>query len=470
MSEFRAISSRISFSFNLISSFSSGRGHRRIRSPMSEDNDPNKPFALKPLLLTEIAFPEDSDSDEDDIYLNTEQPYPRSGHRIVCIGNHSIYSFGGYNPEIEDDRTLFGELWRFDLLSYRWTQELGPKDAGMPNELASMTMCASGNYILVRGARERFNYQSFIYILSFPFQIYGGSGLPFGHRNSNRLHICDTTKQPPTLREVETSGEKPLEMYGQAMIIHEDFLYVVGGTTGFDYYCDLHRLDMRTRTWEFVGPSQPNIQPHDPKGRYRHELATDKEHILVFGGGTTTCTFSLDTIPAFHVTSQRWVEYKTLPDPRTGEYPLARKYHSLVQLPDGGPVFVAGGCNNAVTLRDIWRLDLDTRTWSRLDKCRLPYRLFFHDAATTPDGCMFVFGGVRDRSGPTRTNNLYKLWLQVPALRAISAEAVRYWLRVCPAATSEEEEEEDQVVETTSSGSVAKSFNALPSHCRKYLL
>lgn len=437
---------------------------------MAEDNDvlvdPNKPYTLKPLFLTEIAFPEDSE-DEDEIYLNSEQPYPRSGHRIVCIGNHSIYSFGGYNPEIGEDRTLFGELWRFDLLSYRWTQVLGPEDAGMPNELASMTMCVSGNYILVR-RMEGIKFQSFIYSSIYYSQIYGGSGLPFGHRNSNRLHICDTTQEPPTLREVETNGEKPLEMYGQAMIIHDDFLYVVGGTTGFEYFCDLHRLDMRTRTWEFIGPSQPHIQPHDPNGRYRHELAADKEHILVFGGGTTSGTFSLDTIPAFHLASQRWVEYKTRPDPRTGEYPLARKYHSLVQLPDGGPVIVAGGCNNALTLRDIWRLDLVTRTWSKLDKCRLPYRLFFHDAATTPDGCMFVFGGVRDRAGQTRTNNLYKLWLQVPPLRAISAEAVRYWLRVCPAEDSVDGEE---MVETSSgSVSVAKSFNALPIHCRKYLL
>lgn len=132
---------------------------------MAEDNDvlvdPNKPYTLKPLFLTEIAFPEDSE-DEDEIYLNSEQPYPRSGHRIVCIGNHSIYSFGGYNPEIGEERTLFGELWRFDLLSYRWTQVLGPEDAGMPNELASMTMCVSGNYILVR-RMEGIRFQSFIY-------------------------------------------------------------------------------------------------------------------------------------------------------------------------------------------------------------------------------------------------------------------------------------------------------------------
>lgn len=246
-------------------------------------------------------------------------------------------------------------------------------------------------------------------------------------------------------------------MYGQAMIIKDQFLYVVGGTSGHDYACDVHRLDMQTRTWELVGPSRPNTRAGDPEGRYRHELAADEEHILVLGGGTTMTTYALDVIPAFHLPTGKWIEYQTKPDPKTGEYPLARKFHSLVQLPSTGQVFIAGGCNDAVTLRDIWRLELSTRTWTKLEKCRLPYRMYFHDCAVTPEGCMFIFGGVRERSGPMRTNNLYKLWLQVPPLSAMSAEAVRYWLRV-------DDDEEDP------KSLVGAHFKALPSHCRKYLL
>lgn len=244
-------------------------------------------------------------------------------------------------------------------------------------------------------------------------------------------------------------------MYGQAMVMHEGSIYVVGGTSGHDYACDVHRLDLQTRTWQLIGPSRPNTRASDPEGRYRHELAADDEHILVFGGGTTVATYPLDTLPAFHLPSGKWVEYQTKPDPRTGEYPSPRKFHSLVQLANG-QVFVSGGCHDAVTLRDIWRLDLTTRTWTKLEKCRLPYRMYFHDAAVTPDGCMFIFGGVRERSGPTRTNNLYKLWLLVPPLRAMSAEAVRYWLRV-------EVDEDDP-------RSVSTNFRALPQHCRQYLL
>lgn len=116
---------------------------------MSDDefnSDWSKPYMFKPLCLTEIAYPE-SDSDTDDEEPG-DNPRPRSGHRVVCIGNN-IYSFGGYDPQNSGGPTLFGELWRFDLVQYRWSRLLGPEDPGMPEELASMAICTSGNYILV---------------------------------------------------------------------------------------------------------------------------------------------------------------------------------------------------------------------------------------------------------------------------------------------------------------------------------
>lgn len=115
--------------------------------------DLSDPYMLKPLFLTELAFAESEDSSESE-EDDPHQPFPRSGHRIVCIDNN-VYAFGGYNPDIRNGQTpLFGELWKFDLNSYRWTQVLGPSDPGMPEELASPSMCVSGKYILVRYATK----------------------------------------------------------------------------------------------------------------------------------------------------------------------------------------------------------------------------------------------------------------------------------------------------------------------------
>ena len=44
--------------------------------------------------------------------------------------------------------------------------------------------------------------------------------------------------------------------------------------------------------------------------------------------------------------------------------------------------------------------------------------MYFHSGAVTPDGCMYVFGGV-DSSGK-RLSSIYALWLTVPSLLKIT--------------------------------------------------
>ena len=43
----------------------------------------------------------------------------------------------------------------------------------------------------------------------------------------------------------------------QAMVIINGFLYVFGGTTGYIYSTDLHRLDLTTREWIHLKPNNP---------------------------------------------------------------------------------------------------------------------------------------------------------------------------------------------------------------------
>lgn len=48
-------------------------------------------------------------------------------------------------------------------------------------------------------------------------------------------------KRPKTIAALETTGDSPVPQYGQAVTLHDDYLYVVGGTTGFEYSCDVYR-------------------------------------------------------------------------------------------------------------------------------------------------------------------------------------------------------------------------------------
>lgn len=57
-----------------------------------------------------------------------------------------------------------------------------------------------------------------------------------------------------------------LRLFPQAMVIINGFLYVFGGTTGYIYSTDLHRLDLTTRAWIHL---KPNNRPDDlPEERW----------------------------------------------------------------------------------------------------------------------------------------------------------------------------------------------------------
>lgn len=50
----------------------------------------------------------------------------------------------------------------------------------------------------------------------------------------------------------------------QAMIIINGYLYVFGGTTGYLYSTDLHRLDLTTREWAHLKPNNaPSNLPEE---------------------------------------------------------------------------------------------------------------------------------------------------------------------------------------------------------------
>ncbi|TNN65187.1 Kelch domain-containing protein 10 [Liparis tanakae] len=199
-------------------------------------------------------------------------PPARSGHRCVA-DNTNLYVFGGYNPDYDEsggseneDYPLFRELWRYHFATGCWQQIR--TEGYMPTELASMSAVLHGNNLLV----------------------FGGTGIPFGENNGNDVHVCNVKYKRWSL--LNCRGKKPNRIYGQAMVIINGFLYVFGGTTGYIYSTDLHRLDLTTREWIHLKPNNP---PDDlPEERYRHEIAHDGQRIYILGGGTSWTSYPLD--------------------------------------------------------------------------------------------------------------------------------------------------------------------------------
>jgi hypothetical protein len=86
-----------------------------------------------------------------------------------------------------------------------------------------------------------------------------------------------------SFEELEVSGDVPLPLYGQGVVMDGKYIYSIGGTSGYEYEMDVHRFDLSTRKWELLHKSLGEGQ--EPEPRYRHEVVFYKGRIYIFGGG-----------------------------------------------------------------------------------------------------------------------------------------------------------------------------------------
>ncbi|KAJ8301763.1 hypothetical protein KUTeg_020750 [Tegillarca granosa] len=274
---------------------------------------------------------------------NTADPeylHPRSGHR-VAVDDANMYVLGGYNPrfwEAENTEDTYYPLFR--EVSVRYGRNL---------------LC------------------------------FGGTGVPFGHSSSNQLHICNL--ETLKWRLFVCSGEPPQKKYGHTMTVVGKDLLIVGGTSGWMYNMDVHKLDLQTAKWEKL----VNTSRFSPESRYRHEVVCCENKLFMFGGGRANAAFGLEKV----------------------KYLIERE----------GDVYIVGGLYDQTILDDIWKLCLRTYKWTKLStKLQIP--VYFHSADVTPEGCMYVFGGVCKYDN-VRTNGIQRIWLQIPSLQEI------VWDKMC---------------------------------------
>ena len=325
-------------------------------------------------------------------------PSPRSGHRCVSDSG-SLYVYGGYSPLHE--AKLFHELWKFNYATKTWSQVV--TSGNFPGEVASSCVVLDrGNLI-----------------------VFGGSGYPFGYFNSNKLFVCNlkekqwvqiewiNTINANSEVESELEGSVPLPGYGQSVVLSPDReLYIFGGTTGLQFNSHLHRFSFTKCEWEHL------VYEKFPCRRYRHEAVSDSTRFYVIGGGIGNSDprgeFSLENVHSFHFEKHQWKLHPCQPCSSTGEFPNRRRCHGCVIW--GGNIYICGGYDGTDIFDDIWSLDLSSFQWRKLSIV-LSYPVFFHSAAVTPVGCLYVFGGVKSLgSDAPRSNEIHRLWLTVPPL------------------------------------------------------
>ncbi|XP_055838665.1 kelch domain-containing protein 10 homolog [Episyrphus balteatus] len=343
-----------------------------------------------------------------------EFPVSRSGHRIIASDGH-LYSLGGYNPRSARAAArhgrclLFQELWSYNFATKKWNLLMDSQTRNMPQELASNALAIHNNLLIS----------------------HGGTGYPFGECCSNDCHIFVTGQHRRVFR-LTVEGDLPTAQYGPGIVIHDDYLYTIGGTTGFDYSCDVYRLNLKTKVWENVYICRPEMRD-DPEGRYRHEVVYDGNHIFILGGGTSMTVYDLQTIPAFNLKSNTWDYFETKPDPtiRAG-MPKPRKCFSCVQLdtPNGVEAYITGGLQSdfQTYFADVWKINFRTMQWTLIKTAVLPRPLYFHSATTPGNGCMYIFGGIEyNKTAMRRRNDLYKMWMTIPKLSEMCWDAITFY-------------------------------------------
>lgn len=109
--------------------------------------------------------------------------------------------------------------------------------------------------------------------------------------------------------------------------------------------------------------------------------------------------------------------------------PSRRKCHGAVQIECNGDinVFIVGGEKEGFILSDMWQLNLRTLQWSQAKNFQLQYPTYFHSCALTPEGKMYMFGGISKTRHLGRSNDIISTWLCIPKLSEICWDALLYY-------------------------------------------
>ncbi|XP_033106528.1 kelch domain-containing protein 10-like [Anneissia japonica] len=349
-------------------------------------------------------------------YSEEKQPYPRSGHCSVANNGHLVV-YGGYHPEYrcsfeEDDEEnispeyifnkVFKELWSFNLTTCEWHEV--STSGHPPAETASMSMAISGQTLL----------------------LFGGTGFPWGLNSNDKIYMFNLKTQAWNV--LNSGGERPQGKYGQAMCLHQGCIYVFGGCRQvcpgeFHFNSELHELNLHTNMWTHLHENLPTDFSEDAlcRGMYRHSIAIHKNKLFVIGNSWHELQYKshfMNKIHAYDLGTRLWEYLSTRPwESIEHSYPKRRVYHTCCQWKDS--IYMCGGHNSSYIYDDLWKLNLETLQWSKLS-VSMPVPTFFHSAAITPAGCMYLYGGVTSLGDRVRTSAIFRIWLEVPSLLEIA--------------------------------------------------
>ncbi|CEL60348.1 Rab9 effector protein with kelch motifs OS=Bos taurus GN=RABEPK PE=2 SV=1 [Rhizoctonia solani AG-1 IB] len=180
-----------------------------------------------------------------------------------------------------------------------------------------------------------------------------------------------------------TGEQPPGSRAHTATLVHNRFIFIVGGGQDFVYFDTLYIFDTLMHKW-----LKPEIQGEKPMPRRAHTSCLHNGKLFIFGGGNGSV--ALNDVWAMDITvpfdKLRWQHIR----PREGSaLPPPRGYHTSNLV--GNVMVIIGGSDGRDTYDDIWVMDLDTGLWKQvLTDEKFP--CMFH-SSTQVGSYLFILGG-----------------------------------------------------------------------------
>jgi len=234
--------------------------------------------------------------------------------------------------------------------------------------------------------------------------IFGGyvSNIDTGVSYSNLLHSFNFDTK--LLEEVVgVCGEAPSPRSAHSAVVHEEFMYIMGGWAGKGNtsFNDLYQFNLDTRIWkklEGTGVPPPSVRAHCAI-IYRNSM-----YVTCGYGQNGHC----NDLYKYDIAKNEWSII-----PTTGPAPLARSRARAVCYEN--KMIVIGGWDRALVshFSDIYEFNFDYLRWTKLDvklnSQELEMGIGQH-SATIQDHKIFVFGGYL-ASQANCCNNMYAFHL-----------------------------------------------------------
>jgi hypothetical protein len=296
-----------------------------------------------------------------EVPISGQAPDPREDHTWTVDGDGaSAWLFGG-----RDGGDVFGDLWRYDLASDAWERVEVKGDSPSP----------------------RFGHTA-TWVPGIGLVVWSGQA---GSAFFNDLWAFDPADGRWTALAAE--GQVPPARYGSCAALAPDGrLWVSHGFTDTGRFSDTRAYDFEAGGWEDL-----TVDGTRPIERCLHDCLWTPDERFVLYAGQTDGVQALGDLWSL-APPDRWEEL-------TDVEPEARQLYALAQVGSAGYVF--GGRDEAAEpLQDLWRLDLEDLTWSRLEAGgeMPPVRSGAALVADPNSGRLLLFGGLG------RADTLADLW------------------------------------------------------------